>query len=52
MLDKFKEHGGIELAYPALGISRYETPQFGPPPDTSGNTHGPHPSKKADWNPL
>ncbi|MFB3134017.1 MAG: mechanosensitive ion channel family protein [Rhodothermales bacterium] len=52
MLDKFKEHGGIELAYPALGVSRYDTPQFGPLPDTSGNAQGLHPSKKADWNPL
>ena len=38
MLEHFKEHGGIELAYPALGVTRYETPQFGPLPDTSGNT--------------
>ena len=52
MLDKFKEHGGIELAYPALSVSRYDSPQFGPPPDTSGNAQGLHPSKKADWNPL
>lgn len=50
MLAKFKEHGGIEMAYPALGISRYETPQFGPLPDTSG--HGPLSSKKADWDPF
>ena len=49
MLAVFKEHGGIELAYPALGIARHEGPQFGLPP---GHEHNPHPSQKPDWNPF
>lgn len=32
MLDAFKEHGSIELAYPMVGLSKFETPQFGPLP--------------------
>ena len=33
MLDAFQRHGSIELAYPAVQVSPYETPQFGPLPD-------------------
>ena len=32
MLDAFKKHGGIELAHPAVHVSPYESPQFGPIP--------------------
>lgn len=44
MLQRFKDHGGIELAYPALGITRHEGPQFGPMPGLA-------PSKKTDQTP-
>ena len=36
ILAAFREHGGIELAYPMIGVATQDTPQFGPPPDTSG----------------
>jgi small-conductance mechanosensitive channel len=32
ILKAFKEHGGIELAYPMVGVSTPETDQFGPVP--------------------
>lgn len=32
LLDAFKEHGNIELAHPAVHVSQYESPQFGPIP--------------------
>ncbi|ARA92767.1 hypothetical protein AWN76_006050 [Rhodothermaceae bacterium RA] len=32
ILRGFKEHGGIELAYPMVGVSPMEPPQFGPIP--------------------
>lgn len=32
-LDAFKQHGGIELAYPTVGISTLTPPQFGPLPE-------------------
>ena len=45
ILQQFKEHGGIELAYPALGVTRQEGPQFGPIPGRPS-------SKNVNWNPL
>ncbi len=38
MLEEFKRHGGIELAYPTLDISKGDTPQFGSLPPPSGTT--------------
>lgn len=34
-LDRVKEHGEIELAHTMLGLSRFDTPQFGPMPPSS-----------------
>lgn len=31
ILDAFKEHGGIELAYAMVGVAPFDTPQFGAP---------------------
>ncbi|GIV60259.1 mechanosensitive ion channel family protein [Rhodocaloribacter litoris] len=44
MLEEFKRHGGIELAYPTLGISKGDTPQFGPLPTSPQK---PRPDEKA-----
>jgi len=41
ILAAFREHGGIELAYPMLGVSTQDTPQFGPAPDTLGKQQRP-----------
>jgi small-conductance mechanosensitive channel len=38
ILAAFREHGGIELAYPMIGVSTQDTSQFGPVPDTSGKS--------------
>ena len=38
ILQAFKEHGDIELAYPMRGIATLESPQFGPFPGTRGET--------------
>ena len=38
ILQAFKEHGDIELAYPMRGIATLETPQFGPFGGTQGKT--------------
>ena len=38
ILQAFKEHGDIELAYPMRGIATLETPQFGPFAGTRGET--------------
>ncbi len=34
MLEAFKQHGGIEFAYPALGVWTSDAKQFAPPPST------------------
>ncbi len=49
ILTAFKAHGGIEPAYPALNVTRHETPPFGPLPGPEDRLH---PSKKTGWNPL
>ena len=33
ILDAFKAHGNIELAYPMMGLSNLQGPQFGPSPN-------------------
>lgn len=33
ILKSFQENGGIELAYPMVGVAPFATPQFGPVPD-------------------
>lgn len=40
ILSEIKQHGGIELAYPMLGISHIDTPQFGPTPDSTPPSDG------------
>ena len=35
ILRRFREHGGIELAYPMVGVAPIDPPQFGPLPDGS-----------------
>lgn len=40
ILEGFREHGQIELAYSMIGSALYDTPQFGP----FGGTHGDHPA--------
>jgi len=35
ILDEFRRYGGIELAYPMVGIAMPDTPQYGPVPRPS-----------------
>ena len=41
ILEAFREHGHIELAYGMVGVASIDSPQFGPHPDTTGG--GPRP---------
>ncbi len=42
ILQAFKENGRIELAYPMIGVSPFESPQFGPMPDPHPGMPGGH----------
>lgn len=47
ILDAFKQHGGIELAYPMVGVAPMEPPQFGPLPaaDRPAEDEDAHPDR-------
>ncbi len=39
ILEAFRQHGGIELAYPAMQVALPDTPQFDPLPSREQNDH-------------
>lgn len=41
LLDAFREHGGIELAYPMVGLTTFSTGQFEAAPDLNQNRQPP-----------
>ncbi len=43
ILEAFRRHGGIELAYPAVQVALPDTPQFGPLPPTDHDAPGTRP---------
>lgn len=43
ILEAFRRHGGIELAYPAVQVALPDTPQFGPLPPTDHDASGTRP---------
>lgn len=45
ILEAFKEHGNIELAYPMVGVTAFDTGQFGPIPDMQSRSHQDPPEK-------
>jgi len=52
MLEQFKAHGHIEIAYPQLGVTQYEAAPFGPLPETAGTRRSEPPTNPSTRTPL